>query len=48
MLASTSSTVKVVAIGITSLGKIQHKELLEDVKVCTSCVMKHKVEVEEA
>ncbi|XP_077177636.1 transient receptor potential cation channel subfamily M member 5 [Paroedura picta] len=32
MLASTSSTVKVVAIGITSLGKIQHKELLEDVK----------------
>ncbi|XP_054825976.1 transient receptor potential cation channel subfamily M member 5 [Eublepharis macularius] len=32
MLASTSSTVKVVAIGIASLGKIQHKELLENVK----------------
>nr|XP_056707932.1 transient receptor potential cation channel subfamily M member 5 [Euleptes europaea] len=32
MLASTSSTGKVVAIGITSLGKIQHKELLENVK----------------
>nr|XP_020644461.1 transient receptor potential cation channel subfamily M member 5 [Pogona vitticeps] len=32
MLASTSSTVKVVAIGITSLGKIQHRELLDNVK----------------
>ncbi|XP_067322711.1 transient receptor potential cation channel subfamily M member 5 [Anolis sagrei] len=31
-LASTSSTVKVVAIGITSLGKIKHKELLDNVK----------------
>ncbi|KAH0620963.1 hypothetical protein JD844_021901 [Phrynosoma platyrhinos] len=32
MLASTSSTVKVVAIGITSLGKIKHRELLDNVK----------------
>ncbi|XP_061468754.1 transient receptor potential cation channel subfamily M member 5 [Rhineura floridana] len=32
VLASTSSTVKVVAIGITSLGKIHHRELLENVK----------------
>uniref|UniRef100_A0A8D0C733 Transient receptor potential cation channel subfamily M member 5 n=1 Tax=Salvator merianae TaxID=96440 RepID=A0A8D0C733_SALMN len=32
MLASTSSTVKVIAIGITSLGKIQHRELLDNIK----------------
>ncbi|XP_062974482.1 transient receptor potential cation channel subfamily M member 5, partial [Elgaria multicarinata webbii] len=32
MLASTSSTVKVVAIGITSLEKIQQRELLDNVK----------------
>ncbi|XP_053258213.1 transient receptor potential cation channel subfamily M member 5 [Podarcis raffonei] len=33
MLASTSSTVKVVAIGITSLGKIRHRELLDNAQV---------------
>ncbi|XP_013913599.1 PREDICTED: transient receptor potential cation channel subfamily M member 5 isoform X1 [Thamnophis sirtalis] len=32
MLTSSSSTVKVVAIGITSLEKIQHRDLLENVK----------------
>uniref|UniRef100_A0A8C0EAH2 Transient receptor potential cation channel subfamily M member 5 n=1 Tax=Bubo bubo TaxID=30461 RepID=A0A8C0EAH2_BUBBB len=32
-LASTSSTVKVIAIGITSLGKIQHREILDNTKV---------------
>ncbi|KAM6459127.1 transient receptor potential cation channel subfamily M member 5 [Liasis olivaceus] len=32
MLTSTSSTVKVVAIGIASLEKIQHKDLLDNVK----------------
>uniref|UniRef100_A0A8D2IVQ7 Transient receptor potential cation channel subfamily M member 5 n=1 Tax=Varanus komodoensis TaxID=61221 RepID=A0A8D2IVQ7_VARKO len=31
-LASTSSTVKVIAIGITSLKKIQQKELLDNIK----------------
>ncbi|XP_029141347.1 transient receptor potential cation channel subfamily M member 5 [Protobothrops mucrosquamatus] len=32
MLTSTSSTVKVVAIGITSMEKIQHRDLLDNVK----------------
>uniref|UniRef100_A0A663M778 Transient receptor potential cation channel subfamily M member 5 n=1 Tax=Athene cunicularia TaxID=194338 RepID=A0A663M778_ATHCN len=31
-LASTSSRVKVIAIGITSLGKIQHREILDNTK----------------
>ncbi|XP_009633747.1 transient receptor potential cation channel subfamily M member 5 [Egretta garzetta] len=31
-LASTSSTVKVIAIGITSLRKIQHREILDNTK----------------
>ncbi|CAM2115439.1 unnamed protein product [Caretta caretta] len=32
MLASTSARVRVIAIGITSLGKIQHREILDNVK----------------
>lgn len=32
-LASTSSTLSVIAIGITSLRKIQHREILENTKV---------------
>ncbi|NXK51312.1 TRPM5 protein, partial [Chauna torquata] len=31
-LASTSSKVRVIAIGITSLGKVQHREILENTK----------------
>ncbi|KAL2303525.1 hypothetical protein Nmel_008796 [Mimus melanotis] len=35
-LASTSSTLSVIAIGITSLGEIQHREILDNTKVFLS------------
>ncbi|KAM3855915.1 transient receptor potential cation channel subfamily M member 5 [Vipera latastei] len=42
MLTSSSSTVKVVAIGITSLEKIQHRDLLDNVK--KEILISHKID----